>query len=54
MALRTNPDGDGPYHFDFFVPYFADINLRDQRETMEQPFFNLTKRKRLSVRLNNS
>lgn len=33
--------------FDFFVPYVADLPLRDQRETMERPFFSLAKRKRL-------
>jgi plasmid replication initiation protein len=33
--------------FDFFVPYVADLSLRDQRETMERPFFSLAKRKRL-------
>lgn len=33
--------------FDFFVPYVADMPLRDQRETMERPFFSLAKRKRL-------
>ena len=45
--LRNDPDGEGPYQFDFFVPHLSDINLRDQRETMERPFFNLAKRKRL-------
>lgn len=33
--------------FDLFVPYIADLPLRDQRETMERPFFSLSKRKRL-------
>ncbi len=33
--------------FDFFVPYIADMPLRDQRETMERPFFSLAKRKRV-------
>jgi len=33
--------------FDLFVPYIADLPLRDQRETMERPFFSLAKRKRL-------
>lgn len=33
--------------FDFFVPFVADLPLRDQRETMERPFFSLAKRKRL-------
>jgi len=33
--------------FDLFVPFVADLSLRDQRETMERPFFSLAKRKRL-------
>ena len=33
--------------FDLFVPSVADLPLRDQRETMERPFFSLSKRKRL-------
>jgi plasmid replication initiation protein len=33
--------------FDLFVPSVADLPLRDQRETMERPFFSLAKRKRL-------
>ena len=33
--------------FELFVPYIADLPLRDQRETMERPFFSLGKRKRL-------
>jgi plasmid replication initiation protein len=32
---------------DLFVPYAADLPLRDQREVMERPFFSLAKRKRL-------
>ena len=32
--------------FDFFVPFIADLPMRDQRETMERPFFSLSKRKR--------
>ena len=31
---------------DLFVPYVADMGIRDQRETMERPFFSLSKRKR--------
>ena len=30
-----------------FVPYLTDFALRDQRETMERPFFSLSKKKRL-------
>ena len=33
--------------FDLFVPFISDLPLRDQRETMERPFFSLAKRKRL-------
>jgi Replication initiator protein A len=32
---------------DFFIPFIAELPLRDQRETMERPFFSLAKRKRL-------
>lgn len=33
--------------FDLFLPYLADLPLRDQREMMERPFFSLAKNKRL-------
>src|SRR5579871_1938418 len=33
--------------FDLFVPFITDLPLRDQRETMERPFFSLAKRRRL-------
>ena len=33
--------------FDLFLPYISDLPLRDQRETMERPFFSLSKNKRL-------
>lgn len=32
---------------DLFLPYLADLNLRDQREVMERPFFSLAKSKRI-------
>ncbi len=32
--------------FDMFLPYVADLPLRDQREMMERPFFSLAKTKR--------
>lgn len=35
-----------PEQFDLFLPYLADMPLRDQREMMERPFFSLAKRKR--------
>lgn len=33
--------------FDLFLPYIADLPLRDQREMMERPFFSLAKGKRV-------
>ena len=33
---------------DLFVPMLSDLQLRDQRDTMERPFFSLAKRKRLT------
>ena len=33
--------------FDLFVPFTADLPLRDTQETMERPFFSLAKRKRV-------
>ena len=45
MTLRNEPK-DGS-QFGLFVPYLSAIPWRDQRETMERPFFNLSKRKRL-------
>lgn len=33
--------------FELFLPYLADLSLRDQREIMERPFFSLAKSKRL-------
>lgn len=33
--------------FDLFLPYLADLPLRDQREMMERPFFSLAKTKRM-------
>lgn len=33
--------------FDLFLPYIADLPLRDQREMMERPFFSLAKSKRV-------
>lgn len=32
--------------FDMFLPYIADLPMRDQREIMERPFFSLAKSKR--------
>ncbi|CCA89897.1 replication initiator protein A [Novosphingobium sp. PP1Y] len=35
--------------FDLFLPYIADLPLRDQREMMERPFFSLAKSKRVKA-----
>lgn len=45
MTLRK--ENKAARQFDLFSPYLSDIPLRDQRETMERPFFSLSKRKRL-------
>lgn len=47
MSLRKESKDSG--QFDLFVPYLSDLPLRDQRETMERPFFSLSKRKRLKA-----
>jgi plasmid replication initiation protein len=44
MTKRQDPVGS---QFDFFIPLIQDVPLKDQRETMERPFFSLQKRKRL-------
>ena len=43
--LRAAPKGDEQP--DLFAAYFTDIATRDQRDTMERPFFSLSKGKRL-------
>jgi len=43
MSKRRDPNPE----FDFFIPLMHDVPLKDQRETMERPFFSLQKRKRL-------
>jgi plasmid replication initiation protein len=43
VTKRRDPTGE----FDFFIPLVHDLPLKDQRETMERPFFSLQKRKRL-------
>jgi plasmid replication initiation protein len=35
--------------FDLFLPYLADLPLRDQREMMERPFFSLAKTRRVKA-----
>jgi plasmid replication initiation protein len=44
LGMIKNRDEE---QFDLFVPFVTDLPLRDQRETMERPFFSLAKRKRL-------
>jgi plasmid replication initiation protein len=44
MTERTHITED---QIDLFLPYLADLDLRDQREMMERPFFSLSKSKRL-------
>jgi len=44
MTDRANHETD---QIDLFLPYLADLDLRDQREMMERPFFSLSKSKRL-------
>ncbi|KQM30891.1 replication initiator protein A [Sphingomonas sp. Leaf10] len=43
---RPNPEKVSE-QFDLFLPYLADMPLRDQREMMERPFFSLAKTKRI-------
>lgn len=43
MSTRRAMDAQ----FDLFVPYVSELPMRDQRETMERPFFSLSKRKRI-------
>ncbi|MBV9994953.1 MAG: replication initiator protein A [Caulobacteraceae bacterium] len=44
MTERRDQDNN---QIDLFLPYLADLDLRDQREMMERPFFSLSKSKRL-------
>lgn len=43
MTRRRDPNAE----LDLFIPLLHDVSLKDQRETMERPFFSLQKRKRL-------
>lgn len=45
MSKRSDPNRE----FDFFIPLMSDVPLKDQRETMERPFFSLQKRKRVKA-----
>ncbi|CAN7661254.1 replication initiator protein A [Phenylobacterium sp. LjRoot225] len=42
-----SPPKPSARQFDLFIPLMRDLPLKDQRETMERPFFSLQKRKRL-------
>jgi hypothetical protein len=44
MSTRLPPRGD--HQPDLFAANFADIPIRDQRDTMERPFFSLAKKPR--------
>jgi plasmid replication initiation protein len=46
LSKRPSPRGD--QQPDLFAACFADIPVRDQRETMERPFFSLAKRPRFT------
>ncbi|QJX01072.1 replication initiator protein A [Frigoriglobus tundricola] len=46
MSKRSQPKGDTQP--DLFTAKFADIPIRDQRDTMERPFFSLSKKPRLA------
>ncbi len=46
-AAHKTAQKTGAHQFDLFLPYLADLPLRDQREMMERPFFSLAKNKRL-------
>ncbi len=46
MTQRYPPRGDNQP--DLFAANFADIPIRDQRDTMERPFFSLAKRPRFT------
>jgi len=45
VTKRQDPNPE----FDFFIPLMSDVPLKDQRETMERPFFSLQKRKRIKA-----
>lgn len=46
-APSVRPVASGGEQFEMFLPYVADMPLRDQREMMERPFFSLAKSKRV-------
>ena len=50
-ALSTTGVGGRRVQFEMFftLPDFSDISLRDYQETMQRPFFSLSKKKRVRV-----
>src|SRR5271166_4731809 len=46
MSKRLPPKGD--HQPDLLAASFADIPIRDQRDTMERPFFSLAKKPRFT------
>jgi len=48
MTRSRKPSGNqAAEQFDLFLPYIADLPMRDQREMMERPFFSLAKTRRV-------
>ncbi len=49
MTVRGRPSASSSQaqQIEMFLPYLADLPLRDQREMMERPFFSLAKSKRV-------
>ena len=45
--MSSKPKDGSAEQFELFLPYLADLPLRDQREMMERPFFSLAKSKRV-------
>jgi plasmid replication initiation protein len=45
--MSKAPRAEPSDQFELFLPYIADMPLRDQREMMERPFFSLAKSKRV-------
>src|SRR6478672_11556628 len=45
-AGKAGPMSDEPAQLDIFRAAYADIPIRDQRDTMERPFFSLAKKPR--------
>lgn len=39
--MSTKPKDGSAEQFELFLPYLADLPLRDQREMMERPFFSV-------------